>query len=98
MQVRRESVPQLARVRRQVDADLLELVGEHARRALVAGELATHQPLPLLLAADDGPHEQVGHVDSHRLRQPGELGRVVADHARVALGVQGQDLEGAYFL
>lgn len=98
VQVRREAVPQLAGVGGQVDGDLLQLVGQHARRRLVARELPVHQALPLLLAADDSPHQQVRHVDGDRLRQPGELGGVVADRAGVALGVQRQDFQGAYFL
>lgn len=57
MQVRREAVPQLAGVGRQVDADLLQVVGQPPRRRLVAAELAAEQALALLRAAQDRPHQ-----------------------------------------
>lgn len=98
MQVRREPVSQLARVSRQVDVHLLQLVRQHAGGRLVAAELAAHEPLPLLGAAYDRPHQEVRHVDGHRLRQARELGRVAADDARVALSAEWEDLETADFL
>ncbi len=88
MQVRRESVSQLTCVRRQVHAYLLELHRQHARRRLVAAELAVQEPLPLLRAAYDGPHQKVRHVNGHRLREAGELGRVIPDSTWIALCVE----------
>lgn len=98
VQVRRQAVAQLAGVGSEVDADLLELVDHLAGCRLVAAELARLKPFPLLAAADDGPHEQVGHVDGHRLRQRRESGRVGPDHARVASGREREDVEVADFL
>lgn len=88
MQVRREAVPQLAGVRGEIKSHLLKLVDHHPARALVAAKLAIGELLPLAHAADDGPHQQVGHVNGNRLRQAGELGRVGTDSACVAAGVQ----------
>jgi len=72
MQMRREAVAQLARVCGQIDCDLLQLGRKLLRRRLVGKELAGQEALALPGAADDGPHEQVGHVDSYRLRQAWE--------------------------
>jgi len=52
----RETVLELAGVRRQVYAHLLEIVHDHFGRRLVATELLRHQPLTLLGAADNRPH------------------------------------------
>ncbi len=97
--MRRESVSELTGIRRQVEDNLLELIHHHPARALVAAKLSTvGELLTLAHAADDGPHEQVGHIDGHRLRQRRELGGVRADLAGVATGFQWQDLETADFL
>lgn len=63
MQMRREPVPQLTRVRRQIQNHLLQLLHHHLPGALVATELAIDQLLSLPDAADDCPHNQVGHVN-----------------------------------
>lgn len=93
MQMWRESVSQLTCVRGQVNAHLLETFNQHASRRLVTTELTMRQPLPLLGAADNGPHQQVGHVDGHRLRQAGEPGRVAADHGWIAVSIEWQDFQ-----
>lgn len=98
VQVRRESVLELTGVRRQVHADLLEIINHDPPRALVAAVLPAHKPLPLVHAARDCPHQQVRHVDGHRLRQPCKLGRVVSDRARISARVQWEDLKGLDFL
>jgi hypothetical protein len=69
MQVWREAVLELARVRRQIQTDLLEIVTHHPPRALVSTELATHEAVSLPDTACDSPHEQIWHIDSDRLRQ-----------------------------
>lgn len=94
--MRRQPVPQLAGIRRQVHRDLLQSCKHLARRAGVADELAGKQPLTLPRAADDCPQEQVGHVDGYRLRQARKLGRVGPDLGGVAHAiVGGEDFEGA---
>lgn len=98
MQMRRQAIAQLARIRRQVNTHLLEFVDHLAGRRLVAAELARDEALALLGAADDRPHEQVGHVDGHRLRQRRELGCVRPDHARVAARREREDVEGSDLL
>lgn len=98
MQMWRQPVPQLTGIRRQIDAHLLELVDHEAGGRLVAAELAPHEALALAGAADDGPQEQVRHVDGDGLRQAREARRVRPDHARVAARRQGEDLKGADFL
>lgn len=96
--MRREPVSQLAGVSRQVQRHLLQLLHHQPSCSLVAAELSTRQLLPLADAADDGPHQQVGHVDRDRLRQARELGGVGSDRAAIARRVQGQDLEASDFL
>lgn len=92
-QVGWEPVPQLAGVRRQVDAHLLQLHLQVLGRALVAAELPAAQPLPLPSAAHHRPHQQVAHVGRYHLRQACELRRVGSDRRRVAVRRQGQDLK-----
>lgn len=96
--MRREPVAQLARVRRQVQRHLLQLLHHQPPRALVAAELSVQEQLPLSNAAYNGPHQQVRHVDRYRLRQPGELGCVRADCGTVAAGFQGKNFQTADFL
>lgn len=66
--MRWEPVLQLTGVRRQVHADLLEIIHHDAPRSLIAAILSAQQPLPLVHAARDCPHQQVGHINGHRLR------------------------------
>jgi hypothetical protein len=96
--MRREAVAQLARVRGQIDAHLLELSGKHTGRGLVAAELPAYETVALARAAHDGPQQQVGHVDGNGLRQAREFSCVVADEAGVAFGFEREDFEGADFL
>lgn len=63
MQMRREPVPQLTRVRRQIQNHLLQLLHHHLPGALVAAKLSINQLLSLPDAADDGPHNQIRHVN-----------------------------------
>lgn len=65
--MRREAITQLARIRRQVERHLLELIHHHPARALVAAKLAVCELLALSHAADNGPHEQIRHIDGHGL-------------------------------
>lgn len=87
MQMRREPVPQLAGVRRQIEGHLPELINHGPPRALVPTELPVDQALALAHAGDDGPHEEVRHVDGHGLRKGRELGGVGSDDACVAASV-----------
>ena len=65
----REPVAKLARVRRQVYTDLLELVYHQPGGGLVARKVSVQESLALFRAADDGPHQQVRDVNSNRLRK-----------------------------
>lgn len=98
MQMRREPVPQLARVRCQIQNHLLQLLHHHLPGALVAAELAIDQLLSLPDAADDGPHNQVRHVDGDWLREAGEFGSVGTDCAGVAACLEGENIQAADFL
>lgn len=86
--MRWEAVPQLTRVRRQVQRHLLQLVHHHSASSLVAAELSVRELLALSHAADNRPHQEVWHVDGHWLRQTRELGCVSTDCASVASSVQ----------
>lgn len=98
MQMRGQAIPQLARVRRQVQHDLAHVVDHLATRALVAGELARREALALPHAAQDRPQQQVRHVNGHRWGQGREARCVRPDCAGVAAGVEGDDLELVDFL
>lgn len=98
MQGRREPVPQLARVRGQIERHLLELFDHHPPRPLVAAKLPVHELFPLPHAADNCPEQQVRHVDGDGLREAREFGRVRADGARVAGRIEGEDLQAADLL
>lgn len=63
MQMRRESVPQLTRVRCQIQDHLLQLFHHHLPGTLVTAELAIDQLFSLSDAANDSPHNQIGHVN-----------------------------------
>lgn len=98
MQRRREPVPQLRSVRGEVEDHLLELLDDEAAGALVAGKGAGGQLLALARAGDDGPEEQVGHVDGDGVGEAGEFGGVGADDGGVAVCFERQDFEVADFL
>lgn len=98
MQVRREPVSQLARVSRQVKRHLLQLLHHHLPGALIAAELPVDQLLSLPDTADDGPHDEIGHVDRHWLREAGEFGGVSTDGAGVAACFQREDIQATDFL
>lgn len=53
----RESVAQLARVRREIERHLAELVDEHLARGLVSGEVAGEELVALADTGVDGPKE-----------------------------------------
>lgn len=63
-----EFVSELAGVRRQVHADLLEVLAHHSPGAFIAAVLPAHEPLPLIHAATDGPRQQVLHIAGNWLR------------------------------
>jgi len=98
MQMRRKPIPQLTRIRSQIQRHLLQLFHHHAPRAFVAAELPRGELLALPDAADDGPEEQVGHVDGDGLGEAREFGGVGADGACVAARVEGEDFEVFDFL
>ena len=87
MQMRRETVPQLRGIRRQIQRHLSELIDHGPPRPLVPAELSVHQVLALAHAGHDCPHQQVGNVDGDGLREGGEFGGVASDSACVAAGV-----------
>lgn len=98
MDVRREPVLELARVRREVHAQLAQLEDHHAHGPVVAAELARRQLLALPHAARNRPEQQVGHIGRHRLAETREPRCRVADLVGVALGLDRQDLELLDFL
>lgn len=96
VQVRREPIPQLASIRRQIQRHLPHLIHHHPPGALVSAvSLSALQLFTLTHARHNGPHEKVGNVDGHGLGKAGELGGVGADDGWVALGVEREDLEAA---
>ena len=97
--MRRQPVPQLTRISSQINSDLLQPRQHLARGTGIADELAGKQPLALPRAADDGPHDEVGHVDGHGLGQARKLGCIGPDLGRVAHAVVcREDGEGADYL
>lgn len=98
VKVRREPVAQLACVSRQIESHLLKLIDHHATSALVTTKLAIRKLLALANAADDGPHQQVRHINRYGLGQARELGGVSSDRAGIAASIQGKNLEAADFL
>ncbi len=93
--MRREPIPQLTSVSREVQRHLAQLVDEHLARRLVAREMARQELVALLDAGVDGPEEQVGDVDGDGGGEGGEAGGVVADRGGVASCVEGEDVEGS---
>lgn len=89
MQMRREPIPQLTSIRRQIQRHLLQLLHHHLPRALITAKLSIGELFPLSDAADNRPHEQIGNIDRHGLREAGEFGRVGTDGACVSGGVEG---------
>lgn len=98
MQMRREPVPQLTRIRRQIQNHLLQLLHHHLPGALVAAKLAIDQLLSLPDAADDGPHNQIRHVDRDWLREAGEFGSVGSDCAGIAARLERENIQATDFL
>lgn len=98
MQVRRKPIPQLARIRSQIQRHLLQPLHHHPPRALVTAKLPHRELLALSYAADDGPQEQIRHINGYRLREASESGGVGTDGACVAGGIEGEDFERLDFL
>ena len=93
----REPVPQLTRIRRQIQRHLPHLIHHHPPRTLISAESmpCALQLLTLANACHDGPHEEVGDVDGYWLGEAGEFGGIRANDAGVAGGVEWKYFEAA---
>ena len=98
MNMRREPILQLRSIRSEIHTHLLQPLNNHAHSPIITRERSTSLPLTLLHAAGNSPQQQVGDVGGNRLGEGGELACRVADLVGIAIGVQGEDVEGADFL
>lgn len=91
MQTRRQPIPQLRGIGRQINAYLLQTPNHGPCRGRIAHKLPAREPLALLCAADKRPHDQVRHVNRNGLAQACEPCRVLSYRRRVSVGFERED-------